>query len=48
MEEVVRIAAEKRLEVIHESFPMGQANEVLERLKNSQVDARAVLVPWKD
>ena len=48
MEDVVRLAAEHRLEVVHESFPMGQANEVLARLKNSQVDARAVLVPWKD
>ena len=48
MEEVVRIADEKKLEVVYEEFPMERANEVLERLKNSQVDARAVLVPWKD
>lgn len=48
MEDVIRLAAEHRLEVVRESFPMGQANEVLARLKNSQVDARAVLVPWKD
>ena len=48
MREVVRLAAEKGLQVVHEQFPMEQANEVLARLKNSQVDARAVLVPWKD
>ena len=48
MEEVVRLAGQENLEVVRESFPMEQANEVLARLKNSQVDARAVLVPWKD
>ena len=48
MEEVVRIAGREGLEVVHESFPMERANEVLVKLKNSQVDARAVLVPWKD
>ena len=48
MEDVIRIADEKKLEVVYEEFPMEQANEVLARLKNSQVDARAVLVPWKD
>ena len=45
MEEVVRIAGEKSLEVVHESFPLEKANEVLRMLKESKIEARAVLVP---
>ena len=45
MEDVVRIAEEQNLEVVSETYPLEQANEVLQKLKNSQVDARAVLVP---
>lgn len=45
MRDVVRIAAEGRLEVVTESHPLEEANEVLRRLKNSQIEARAVLVP---
>jgi len=45
MEEVVRIAAEKHLEVVYQAFPLDQANEVLQKLKNSEIEARAVLVP---
>jgi len=33
------------LQVISESFPLEQANEVLLKLKNSEIDARAVLIP---
>ena len=45
MDDVVRIAAEGRLEVVSESHPLEDANEVLRRLKNSEIEARAVLVP---
>lgn len=45
MDDVVRIAAEGRLRVVSESYPLEEANEVLRRLKNSQIEARAVLVP---
>ena len=45
MEDVVRIAAEGRVRVVAESHPLEEANEVLRRLKNSQIEARAVLVP---
>jgi len=43
MREVVKIASEGSIEVVCESFPLDQANEVLERLKQSRVEARAVL-----
>ncbi len=45
MEDVIRIADENNLEVISEVFPLEQANEVLQKLKNSEIDARAVLIP---
>ena len=45
MEEVIRLADEHNLEVVYETFPLDQANEVLEKLKNSQIEARAVLNP---
>jgi len=45
MEEVIRIAEENNLSVVSESFPLEQANEVLEKLKNSEIEARAVLIP---
>lgn len=45
MKEVVRIADEKNLKVISEVYPLEKANEVLAKLKTSQVEARAVLVP---
>ncbi|MCE2508950.1 MAG: alcohol dehydrogenase catalytic domain-containing protein [Nitrosopumilaceae archaeon] len=45
MEEVIKIAGEKGLEVVHESFPLEKANEVLQMLKESKIEARAVLVP---
>ena len=45
MADVVRIASEGRLRVVSEAYPLEEANEVLRRLKNSQIDARAVLVP---
>jgi len=45
MEDVIKISDERKLKVVTESFPLEQANEVLARLKNSEIDARAVLIP---
>jgi len=45
MEDVIRISDEHNLKVVTESFPLERANEVLIRLKNSEIDARAVLIP---
>jgi len=45
MEDVIKISDEHNLKVVTESFPLEQANEVLARLKNSEIDARAVLIP---
>jgi len=45
MEDVIKISDEHKMEVVTESFPLEQANEVLIRLKNSEIDARAVLIP---
>lgn len=45
MEEVIRIAHENNLSVVYETYPLEKANEVLLKLKNSEIEARAVLVP---
>jgi len=45
MEDVIKISDEHKLKVVTESFPLEQANEVLVKLKNSEIDARAVLIP---
>jgi len=45
MENVIKISDEHKLEVVTESFPLEQANKVLVKLKNSEIDARAVLIP---
>ena len=45
MEDVIKISDEHKLKVETEYFPLEQANEVLVRLKNSEIDARAVLIP---
>ena len=45
MEEVVRIAKDHDLKVISKTYPLEKANEVLEKLKTSQIEARAVLIP---
>jgi propanol-preferring alcohol dehydrogenase len=45
MEDVVRLAGEVGLKVVVETHKISEANEVLARLKKSEVEARAVLVP---
>lgn len=45
MEEVISLADKHDLQVVYETFPLEQANEVLEKLKKSEIEARAVLVP---
>ena len=45
MKDVIDIAEKNDFKVVTESFPLEQANEVLERLKNSDIEARAVLIP---
>lgn len=45
MEQVIKLCNENNLEVISEPYPLEQANEVLKKLKDSQIKARAVLIP---
>lgn len=45
MEQVIKLCDEKNLEVISEAYPLEKANEVLKKLKDSQIKARAVLIP---
>lgn len=45
MADLVQVAAGTDLEVVIETFRLSEANEVLARLKKSEVEARAVLVP---
>jgi len=45
MEDVIRIVHENNLSVVTEKYPLEQANEVLTKLKNSEIDGRAVLIP---
>ena len=45
MEDVIKISDENKLEVITETFPLEQVNQALIKLKNSEMDARAVLIP---
>ncbi|MHA7646868.1 alcohol dehydrogenase catalytic domain-containing protein [Nitrosopumilus sp. S4] len=45
MEQVIKICDERNLEVISEVFPLEKANEVLKKLKDSEIKARAVLIP---
>ena len=45
MEQVIKICDENNLEVITECFPLEKANDVLKKLKNSEIKARAVLIP---
>ena len=45
MEQVIKICDENKIEVVTESFPLEKANEVLKKLKDSKIEARAVLIP---
>ena len=45
MEEVIRLADKHNLKVVYETFPLEQANEVLAKLKKSEIEARAILIP---
>ena len=45
MEQVIKICNEKNIEVISQTFPLENANEVLKKLKDSEIQARAVLIP---
>ncbi len=45
MQDVIKIAEEEKIDVVTETFPLEEANEVLEKLKTSKIDARAVLIP---
>ncbi len=45
MEQVIKICQEKNIEVISQVFPLEKANEVLKKLKYSEIEARAVLIP---
>ena len=45
MEQVIKICDEKNFIVITETYPLEKANEVLKKLKDSQIQARAVLMP---
>ena len=45
MEQVIRICDEEKLEVITQTFPLEKANEALKKLKDSEIEARAVLMP---
>ena len=45
MEQVIKICDEKNIEVISQTFPLEDANQVLKKLKDSEIEARAVLIP---
>jgi len=45
MEQVIKICDERNIEVISQIFPLEDANEALKKLKNSEIEARAVLIP---
>lgn len=45
MQECMRVANEAGINVITKSYPLEKANDVLTMLKNSQIEARAVLTP---
>ena len=45
MEQVIKICDEENIEVISQKFPLESANEVLKKLKDSEIEARAVLIP---
>jgi propanol-preferring alcohol dehydrogenase len=45
MEQVIKICNEENIEVISQIFPLEDANKALKKLKDSEIEARAVLIP---
>ena len=45
MEDVIKISEENNFEVVTETFPLEAVNQALQKLKNSDIEARAVLIP---
>ncbi len=45
MEQVIKICDEKNIKVVTQTFPLEKANEVLKKLKDSEIEARGVLIP---
>ena len=45
MERVIEISEKNNFQVVTETFPLEKANEALQKLKNSDIEARAVLIP---
>ena len=45
MQDVIDISAKHNIQVVTETFPLKEANIVLQKLKNSEIEARAVLIP---
>ena len=45
MEDVIEISEKNNFEVVTETFPLERANEALQKLKTSDIEARAVLIP---
>ena len=45
MEQVIKICDERNIEVLSQTFPLEKANEALKELKDSKIEARAVLIP---
>ena len=45
MQDVIDISIKHNIQVVTETFPLKEANAVLQKLKNSEIEARAVLIP---
>ena len=45
MEQVIKICDEKNILAIIETYPLEKVNQVLKKLKDSQIQGRAVLIP---
>ena len=45
MQKVIEISEKHSLHVVTETFKLEEANKALQKLKTSEIEARAVLVP---
>ena len=45
MADLIKMTSDYSLRVIIEAYRLAEANEVLYKLKNSEIEARAVLIP---